>query len=427
MKPIRFWVRFPGRVTALFFGIATVSACALIFLGVRLFEQDRALQAQRLQEKRESAADRLVAALELALSAEERRLADRPEGANPEVGPGAVLLAADHTAIRVWPDGALLYQPVAPTVQEPPVAPFLAAEKSEFVDRDYDRAIEIIRALSSSPDPAVRTGAQLRLARNLRKAGRADAALAMYGALDKATSVGLSGVPADLVARRARCVLLEELQRSEQLRQEAQSLYRDLRAGRWRLDRASYLYYAGQVMRWIQTEPGRDAQRQVLADAVAWLWQSWRAARIVEPGSSGRRCLGSPETPVTVLWRASSDRVAALVAGGDYQQSHWFQPALKNLDNAGVRAAFLDGDGKVLYGGIAPAGFPETRRAASTTGLPWTLAISNSDVQAEMEQLAGRRRLLLVGLVALALLLTAGSYLIGRAGVARIGGGAAPV
>lgn len=106
--------------------------------------------------------------------------------------------------------------------------------------------------------------------------------------------------------------------------------------------------------------------------------------------------------------------MAALVADPHYQQSHWFQPVMDNLDSTGVRTALLDGDGNVLYGRIPSAGFPETRRAASTTGLPWTLAITNSDVQAEMEQFAERRRLLMAGLVALALLVIAGSYLIGR-------------
>ena len=64
----------------------------------------------------------------------------------------------------------------------------------------------------------MKAGAELRLARNLRKAGRAEAALEIYGDLAKVTDVGLSGVPADLVASRARCALLEELGRTEQLR-----------------------------------------------------------------------------------------------------------------------------------------------------------------------------------------------------------------
>lgn len=54
--------------------VAAVSVATLVWMGVRLLTQERALEAQRLQDHREAAADRAVAALEQALLAEERRL-----------------------------------------------------------------------------------------------------------------------------------------------------------------------------------------------------------------------------------------------------------------------------------------------------------------------------------------------------------------
>ncbi len=413
MRPVRAWARLPGRMTALFFAVAAVSVCALGWLGVRLLEQDRALEAQRLQEQRESAAGRLAAELERVLSAEDRMLAGLPQRPGPAAGEGAVLVVANHTALRVWPERALLYYLAAPATKEPAADLYAAAEKAEFRERNHERAIEILHPLCSASDPSIRAGAQLRLARNLRKAGRPDAALEAYASLEKATAVGLSGVPADLVARRARCAVLENLHRSEQLRQEARGLYRDLNAGRWRLDRSSYLYYAAQAAHWLQVDPDRDSARRAMADAVAWLWQSWRSARIVEPGSSGRHCPGGPGSSVTVIWRASADRVAALAAGPAYQRSHWFGPAMKLLQDSGVRAAVLGRDGRALYGAAPPADVPQTRREASANGLPWTLAITNSGVEAQ--QFAERRRLLMAGLAALVLLVIAGSYLAARA------------
>lgn len=414
MKLIPSWTRIPGRVTALFFAVAAISVFALLWLGVRLLEQDRALEAQRLQEKRESAADRLVAALKQAPSVEERMLADLPERPSPTLDEGAVVVVADHTGIRVSPEGALPYYSLVPPIPEPPADAYLAAERAEFIDRNPDEAIEVLRALSASPDPATRAGAQLRLARNLRKMGRYDAALEVYELLGKVTTVALSGVPVDLVARRARCVLLEELERSEQLQQEAQSLYQDFAAGHWRLERESYLYYSQQLMRWHRIEPARETERQALAEAVDWFWQSWRAGRTVEPGSSGRHCVSALGTSATVVWRASHDRATAFVADPHYQQSHWFQPALGNLESTGVRMAILDGKGSLLFGQAPAEGVPETRRAASITGLPWTLVVTSPDVQAEIAQFAERRRLLIGGLVALALLVFAGSYFIWR-------------
>jgi hypothetical protein len=62
-------------------------------------------------------------------------------------------------------------------------------------------------------------------------------ALPVYGTLATITGVAINGLPADLVARRMRCVLVEELARPDDLRREAVALDADLRAGRWPLDR----------------------------------------------------------------------------------------------------------------------------------------------------------------------------------------------
>jgi threonine/homoserine/homoserine lactone efflux protein len=68
--------RHPSRGTAiLFLGVAAASVGALVWMGVRLIKQDRALEAQQLRERREAAADRLTAALGQILSSEEERLA----------------------------------------------------------------------------------------------------------------------------------------------------------------------------------------------------------------------------------------------------------------------------------------------------------------------------------------------------------------
>jgi threonine/homoserine/homoserine lactone efflux protein len=46
-------------LTAAFAALAAVSVAALVWLGTQIVRQDRALEVQRLQERRESAADRV--------------------------------------------------------------------------------------------------------------------------------------------------------------------------------------------------------------------------------------------------------------------------------------------------------------------------------------------------------------------------------
>ena len=414
MKPHRFRVRAPGNLTAVFLAVAGVAVFALIWLGVGIVRQDRALEIQRLDERREGAADRFVTALERALSAEERVLVGPGEPPN-DLAAGALLAVADRSGVQAWPERSLLYYPSVPAMREGPADLYRAAETLEYANRDYERAITLLRRLSTSRDAGVRAGAGLRLARNLRKAGRAESALKVYSDLAKEGDASLSGVPADLVARRARCALLEELGRPEELRSEAETLAESLRDGRWQLDRAAWRYYAGQAKQWLGKDADDDAEREALAEAVGWVWQRWQAGQANDPGSTGRRLIDVHGLPVTVLWRASPGRLASLVASARYQRQHWFEPALEALDRPGIGIALLDEQGRVVHGAALPARAPEARRVASATGLPWTVVATNADLEADLRDFAQRRRLIVAGLAALGLLVVASSYLIGRA------------
>ncbi len=414
----------PSRKTAiLFLSVAAVSVAALVWMGVRLVQQDRTLEAQQLGERREAAADRLIAALEQVLSTEERRLADLPNVDFVPTTDDVVFIHAGSSGapgsseFGVWPADALLYYPVIPPGREAPARLYADAEKSEFLNNDYARAVVNLRPLARAEDPAIRIGAQLRLARNLRKAGDIDSALEIYAELAKSSDngVSISGIPADLAARRARCVLLEELGRRLELQQEAQSLHDDLRGRRWRLDRSSYLYYRDQASRWLNRELAPDAEQLALADAVSWLWQNRQAIANVERGSAGRRSLRIEGISITFLWRASKEKLAAIVAGPGYQQSRWFNPLLAGPDFNGVRVAIRDSDKALIYGSESEAGIPVASRFASTTGLPWDITVVNADLEGDRSQFAQRRRLMLMVLGMLAILVVAASYLVGRA------------
>ena len=408
------WTRVPRNLTVAFLAVAAVSVIALIWLGVRLVGQDRALEAERLREKRESAADRVVAALDQALSADERSLVGLPGKGHHPGTPGLALVVAEAGEFRVLPETGLLYYPAAPLPPEAAAHLYRTAEESEFRDRNFDRAIEGLRALSVSRDPVVKAGAQLRVARNLRKAGRPEAALQVYGDLARVDDAALAGAPAGLVARHARCALLEEMGRRDLLREEARALRDDLRAGRWPLERDTYHHYAAQVRRWLEAGPESASEGEALARAVDWLWQSWRSGHTVEPGSSGRRSLDYEGTSVTVVWNASGDRLTALAAAPSYERSRWLEPAIGSVEEPGIRITIADAEGKTVHGRRSPDAASESLRSASATGLPWTVVVANADVEADL-QFAQRRRLMMAGLAALALLVIAGSYLIGRA------------
>lgn len=410
---LRFW-RHPSRNTAvLFLSVSIVAVASLVWMGVSLVRQDRALEAQQQEERREAAADRVVASLEQVLSAEERRLADLPNVDLSPLADKVVWIFASSEDIRVWPDKTLLFYPVVPSGREAPSHLYADAEKSEFLYGNYNSAVAVLRPLAEAEDPAVRIGAQLRLARNLRKAGNLESALEIYEELSNSSDhgVSISMVPADLAARRARCVLLEELGRRAELEQEALNLLNDLKGRRWQLDKASYLYYCDQAARWLSKEQELDAEQQALADAVDWLWQNRQAIATVERGSAGRRSFRISGTSVTILWRVSDEQLAAVVAAPLFQHSRWFEPIIGGPDYNSVRVGIFDSENVLVYGNLPAAGNPVTSRLASVTGLPWDITVVN----AHLNPFVQRRRLMMMVLVMLALLIIAASYFIGRA------------
>ena len=150
--------------------------------------------------------------------------------------------------------------------------------------------------LATSPSAAVRAGALLRLARTLRKTGGSgdpgdsDEALRVYANLALVPDARLSGLPADLVARRARCNLLDELGRDAELGREARALQMDLLAARWPIDQGTFLAYAEQIDRWVGAEPPVTAHRDALSDGSAWVWRQWaESGRGAAPRTSAGR------------------------------------------------------------------------------------------------------------------------------------------
>ena len=68
------WLRTPRHLLAGFLIVTLGPACGLVWLGWKLLDQDRALASQRLQERRERAADLAVSSLQQRLAAAESAL-----------------------------------------------------------------------------------------------------------------------------------------------------------------------------------------------------------------------------------------------------------------------------------------------------------------------------------------------------------------
>lgn len=392
----RLWT--PRVLLAAFLALTLGLALALLWSGWRMIEKDRALLDQSIAERRETAADDAVTLLRQELSS----LLGRLEGLAVDDAADAVIAEFTSSGVRRR-SGRL---PFVPSVGESPVpqSEVLAkADRLEFAEGNISQAIAILEPLVRARDPQIRAEGHLRLARNYRKGGNIKAALEAYTRLEQERGVRLDGVPAELVAQRAHCIVLAELKREAELRRESCALLAQLRAGTWQISHAVYQLHKEDAAAWCGSDSAQNLPAEALGETVGWLWE---------------RVGPSPPTPgwdssvhggrlVTAVWKPMKDLSLVLVAGPDYLHRHWLAALQPLCRVQGVSAQLLS------RGAPVPAG--ATVRLAAATGLPWTLAVASVTPELVLREFSARRRLLLVALALAAVAVAAGTLFTARA------------
>jgi signal transduction histidine kinase len=380
------WFRPPRAVLTLFIGLMAVCALALGWLGWQVLVQDRIVEAQRRQEQLENAADRAMAAMERALA-----------GSDVEV---AVTANGD---VQITPAGWLAYAPAPPTWTPVRQEIFADAESFEFGRRDLVKAATAYERLAEFGSARIRAEALMRLGRVLRREGRFGEALKIYDSLEKFGAALVAGMPAGLVARAARCSALHESRDDAGAHREAAALWMELIAGKWSITKPTLETYLNDL-RELAPElalPAGWEERMALSEAAEWAFRHQRA--------SGRAGLLVNGQAVSVSWERPSGGWSARLVASSSWQALWRK--LEHDGSIGLRV--VDQEGHVLHGNASPPG-QGAFRAASITGLPWSLT-ATSAVNEPSRPWTARRRLLIAGLAVFALVLGLGTLLIARA------------
>jgi len=386
----------PRALAVLFLAVVAPPAITLVWLGIQLLQQDRSLGAQRDLERRQAAAQAVLRSLEHSL-AEVERLTEAPLPA--PLPDGVVRFTVSPTGVEAQPPARVLWLPVPRSMPPAEARQFAETEKIEF-QGVADPALFTYQEIARSPKPAVRAGALLRLARIHRRAARWDDALAAYHSLAGINRVAIDGMPADLVALRATCSVLEDSGRKQELRREAAALEAGFLAGRWMLDQPAWELVAGQLEQWTGRALQVSAERKAFSAVADWLWNEWQRNR--ELPASGRRLVVGE---ATLLWRTPGGVLAILPS----VLRAWTIPI-----TAGEHLSLVTASGRLLAGPQPLNGPATVKLPASETGLPWTLVLSPGDSSRQTQEFAGRRRLLSLGLAAILLLLAGGSYFLWR-------------
>jgi signal transduction histidine kinase len=406
---LREWFRPPRHLLALFVAVIVLPAIALAWLAWRTFQQDKALERQRVQERLETAASSVIAGLDRRLDELARQIPILAASANVSLPDDFLLVTIRDGTITLSPPGRALYYPRVPEGRRARDAGLASAEALEFREQNSRSAADVFRRLARSGDPAVKAAALLGLARCLRKSGQDQDALAAYDDLARLGTFLVEGVPADLVARHARCALLAHMNAPE-LTPQAAALYGDLQQRRWILDRASYAFYSGEVRAWLPPAAAPPADPLVLAltDAVGDV-DRLRHETGVLPGQ-GRQAAWLHDRPLLIVWANTPREMVALVAGPS-----WFAQTASLSKTLNVALALVDGQSHVVAGAPERLAGPVVVRQPADSGLPWTLRIASADPARELALLSGHRRLALAGLVLLGILILTGGYLVERA------------
>lgn len=385
----------PLKLLTLFVLLSGIPLAALGWLGWRVLQQDRALESQRVRERLDSAAGLVARELDRTLSAWETLLPAASEGQPVALPVGGIFLLIAEDGVAGQQGIRLPYYPrVAPSITAD-ASLFATAEQHEFREQNLTAAIAAYRALSVVPDPATRGGALLRLARCLRKQGRAGDALSTYADLAALPAVFVAGSPAELVARRERIALFDATGDAGAAARERRLLESALNDGRFQIDRVTFDHFYGGG----GTAPPAAASTVSLAQAIESVWPAWHEH------SAGRLGWTNDRDAFVTTWRKTPHGIATITAPLDALTAS-VGDTLLGLQ---VSAQLADPAGKPVWGTAAGTGIIKTARE---TGLPWSLHVTSPDPPAVFDS---RRNLLMAGFALMSLVVLAASYVAFRA------------
>jgi signal transduction histidine kinase len=440
MTPLTEWLKPPRTLLLLLFLLTLVSVSALGWFGWKLLGQERAVEAQRSQERVEAVADRIAATVRGTLAETGDRLgswesaqrtgpsSNQPSNQlsnqpsrQPSSFPaaGGILLRLKENSLAATPAGQLLYYPFPSTESEADPTAFAEAEFLEFVQGQPNKALESYGRQANSPNAsaAVRAGAMLRMARVLRNAGRLEESRIVYARLAVVTAARVAGAPPDLVARHALCELSAQTASQHAAAHELQA---DLVRGRWHLTRGQFQYYWAEASRLSGQNDQPPPDAIAFSEVAALVWNMLQN----RPGARGQETIWVLDIPYLLVWRGTPEERAVLVTK---PESILGDGVKQTLADEQILWEMVDGEGHSIAGnnnaGNTSAGHKSVSgraavRTSAETQLPWTLYITAAQRPGPSGSAAGMtapQRFLLLGILVMVLFLIFGTYFIARA------------
>ena len=322
----------------MFLTLLLVPSVLLVAFGWRVLQHNLELDQQQADNRCEEAADLAVAASQQGVAATEEKLRDQEAMRFLATTPDSVSVTFADGQLEALPHGRLLYYPVALPGESAPDAAFEPGEALEHQRQDPALAAKWFQQLARQAPAPVRAGALIRAARNLRKSGQHEPALAAYSDAARLATTAIGEVPTELFARWARCDLLDQLGRTTELKTEALELRELLLEGRWRITRPVFEAHFQAASRWAGAGEPPAIHRLALSEAVAGLFfRSEPVAGQPLRAVDARSTITAGGMQFTVLAQVAGSRTNALIAGPAFVEHEWKRSVIRDARGARQR------------------------------------------------------------------------------------------
>jgi signal transduction histidine kinase len=411
------------RLVGVFILFILLPGALLGVFALRVLRQESQLSRQRTRERLERTAGEIGRDLEAEFerwtdavrTAAGAKISDT--GSFPDIvrqallePGGGIYLAESDKVLEAFPAGALLYAlpGMAASRTSPSRFPsgLAEAESLEMARKDYPNAIRAYRNLLNSDDVRLRPLVLQRLARTLRKAGKTEEAAEAYRELQRLDGTWIGGLPSDLIAQYELCSLAAERGDSATLFLTSLSLYRDLTAGKWLLDKPRYLFYSDRCRAWCgESQAAPDEFNRLGTAEEGKLALSWAAESLL---NQPRGIFFGESNSHLAFWNV--DPFSMVVVSADFLESRWW-PQLLSTRGEDLKGILSTPDGRTVLGSVpeetSPLAVTHDFRIDDT---PWLLQVWPSRPEAIYADIRQRQALSIAMLAFIVVLLAFGTY-----------------
>jgi signal transduction histidine kinase len=411
------------RLVGVFILFILLPGALLGVFALRVLRQESQLSRQRTRERLERTAGEIGRDLEAEFerwtdavrTAAGAKISDT--GSFPDIvrqallePGGGIYLAESDKVLEAFPAGALLYAlpGMAASRTSPSRFPsgLAEAESLEMARKDYPNAIRAYRNLLNSDDVRLRPLVLQRLARTLRKAGKTEEAAEAYRELQRLDGTWIGGLPSDLIAQYELCSLAAERGDSATLFLTSLSLYRDLTAGKWLLDKPRYLFYSDRCRAWCgESQAAPDELNRLGTAEEGKLALSWAAESLL---NQPRGIFFGESNSHLAFWNV--DPFSMVVVSADFLESRWW-PQLLSTRGEDLKGILSTPDGRTVLGSVpeetSPLAVTHDFRIDDT---PWLLQVWPSRPEAIYADIRQRQALSIAMLAFIVVLLAFGTY-----------------